>query len=133
MAKMENESSKTNTLTLLLRDSYGGPETPEIQIIKEPSTLKTFFSKINRTRKPGLAVPKIDFAKEMVIILCSGERSGDLMPSLYLGEETHEQMIIGVKEENDQEKLGSTAVTAPFCVYKMPLTHKEVTFRKNGD
>lgn len=122
-----NNEDMSNELTLLIKDSYSGVSTPEIQIIKEPTSLKGFFSKINKTRKPGLAVPKIDFTKEMIILLCSGEQKGEAVTKLVMGKESVSNIIIEVKEEGNPN---STAITSPFYLYKMPLTDKEIVFEK---
>jgi len=130
--KKVTSSSKelNNELTLLIRDSYSGISTPEIQIIKEPTSLKSFFLKINKTRKPGLAVPKIDFTKEMVILLCSGEQTGDATTKIAKGKESSTNLILKVKKEDIIRKISSTAITSPFYLYKMPLTDKEIVFEK---
>ena len=51
-------------LELLLRDNYSGLKTPQILVIKEPTALRDFYSQINKTRKPGLAIPNVDFNSE---------------------------------------------------------------------
>lgn len=40
--------------------------------------LNTFYRDINKTRKPGLPVPQVDFSKEAVILVCSGALSEDI-------------------------------------------------------
>ena len=127
---IKNKSGE-HELVLLLSDMYSGQNLPEIQIIKEPATLQKFFTKINRTRKPGLAVPKIDFRKEIVIIYCAGEQLNVMSPFIEIKEETEHQIILNVLNKNISS-LNSTQeiATSPFCVYKLSSDHKAILFTK---
>ena len=52
----ENSTDTSNTsLTLLMSEEYSGLNEAETLIITNAKTLKTFFLKINRTRKIGRA------------------------------------------------------------------------------
>lgn len=135
-AVVENENSTdipTNTpLTLLMGEEYSGLSEAETLVITDAKTLKSFFSKINRTRKPGITVPNIDFSKEMVIIACSGEQmSGGSASILYVLEETDSKMVLSTKPENKEKGLGTSAITSPFRMYTMPVTDKEIAIEKN--
>ncbi len=69
----DDKKAGSEKLTLLLADNYSGSEVEETMIIKDAKALQRFYSKINRTRKPGLPVPDVDFTKEMILVHCSGE------------------------------------------------------------
>ena len=71
-------------LELLVRDDYSGTDEPESRVITDMKTLKGFFSKVNRTRKPGIPVPEVDFTKEMLLLVCSGERNDGLSPEIVI-------------------------------------------------
>jgi len=114
-------------LTFVAGDAYSGVETVETLIITSAKTLKKFYSRVNRTRKPGLPVPDIDFSKEMVVVYCSGAIASDSLPELYVFEETEDEILVGIKDDN--RKPSSSAVTTPFVVYRMPITDKEVLVR----
>lgn len=133
-AVVENENSTdtpTNTpLTLLMSEEYSGLNEAETLVITDAKTLKSFFSKINRTRKPGLTVPNIDFSKEMVIIACSGEQmSGGLASVLNVLEETDSKIVLSTKPENQEKGFGTNGITSPFRMYTMPVTDKEIGFQ----
>jgi len=113
-------------LILLLSDNYGGTEYPEIQIIKDQKALKKFFIEINKTRKPGLPVPQIDFTREMVVIYCSGKSQNITGSKLVLRNESDTEKILGVQSNENQETTPSSAIIFPFSVYKMPLTDKRI-------
>jgi len=128
----ENTGQKSDlkaetSMTLLLQDYYSGSETPETLVIKDVKALKAFFSKINRTRKPGLPVPEVDFSKHMVIIYCGGLRNDGGFPKLSLTAETDNQLVFKPTYPTVKDKSKFTAATSPFCVYKMPFTDKAIT------
>ncbi|MEX0290755.1 MAG: hypothetical protein AB3N14_16745 [Flavobacteriaceae bacterium] len=127
------KSGKTETvseeLTLVLSDNYGGAEQQEIQVIRSKGALKNFFTEINKTRKPGIPVPKIDFSKEMVVIYCSGKTTDAKIPGLYMISESDDKLTLGVKKQNLEETT-SSAVLVPFGLYTMAITDKEVVLEQ---
>ena len=117
-------------LTLLLQDNYSGMDVAETLVIKDVKGLKSFYSKVNRTRKPGIPVPEVDFTKEMILIHCSGEQMDGTQVTLSVEEENDLEVIIRTSVKKTQKSGTSSALISPFSVYKMPLTQKEVTFKK---
>ena len=117
-------------LTLLLEDNYSGSEVEETMIIKDAKALQRFYSKINRTRKPGLPVPEVDFTKEMILVHCIGEQMNGNQATLSIEEENKKEVIISTSHEKSKKSDTSSALISPFSVYKMPLTQKEISFRK---
>lgn len=115
-------------LTLILQDNYSGIDSSGTMIIKDSKALKSFYSKVNKTRKPGLPVPEIDFSKEMVLVLCSGTQNKGSLPSLKLKKETEDEIIFRTVQKTDGSKSVSTASISPFCIYKMPMTSKAIRF-----
>ena len=127
-ADLQSNMNPTTSLTLLLQDNYSGAETAETLVIKDAKTLKMFFAKINRTRKPGLPVPEVDFSKDMVIIYCGGVRKDNGLPKLSLKAETEGKMVFEPIYQNVQKGNLSSAATSPFCVYTIPFTDKDINF-----
>lgn len=125
-------TASDSPLVLLLQDEYSGFDVEETMLIKDQKRLESFYSKINRTRKPGLPVPTIDFSKEMVIVQCSGEQQYSAMPTLALSKETDFKVVLASKIEKETKNSSITVRTNPFCVYKMPLTTKKIVV-ENGD
>jgi len=127
---VENEKKvNQNELILILQDDHGGMIKTETLIIRDYKTLKRFYSKINRTRKPGLPVPIIDFTKEIVVIYCSGELNSNLISTLSISEVSADQLIL--QNTIQQKKQQSAGITiTPFSIYKMPLTTKEVVVKR---
>ena len=99
-------------------------------VIRDQKRLKSFYSKINKTRKPGFPVPEIDFSKEIVIVQCSGEQNYAGLPTLILSRETNSAVFLTSITEKETKDASITAMTNPYCVYKMPLTDKEIVVEK---
>lgn len=125
------EEDGSSDLILLAQDGYSGIEDFETLVVKDQKTLTAFYSKINRTRKPGLPVPKIDFANEMVIIVCIGEQLGEDLPDLIKKKENDQKIFLSINPHDSKKEDHTTLVSSPFCVYKMPLSSKEVEFIKD--
>ncbi len=116
-------------MELLTQDNYGGTELPETLVIHNGKGLQDFFSKINRTRKPGLPVPQVDFSKNMVLIYCPGAQRGGNTPKLTLVEESKTSLVFEPIKDMAIKTTASTAQITPFSVYKIPLTSKEISFK----
>jgi len=133
-AAMNNEEDTNihnEKLTLLLQDNYSGSDVSETLVIKDAKELKSFYSKINQTRKPGLPVPEVDFTKEIILVHCSGLRKSNVAPpSLSVLEETDEELVLETTNGKVEQKGGDSAEISPFSVYKMPLTSKKIIFKK---
>lgn len=125
-AEHSQDASANETIQLLVQDDYSGAEAPESLVIKNNKELRAFYAKINRTRKPGLAIPEVDFAEEMIIVHCSGERGDGAVPTLSLSNVTEDEMVFVAKNKDSDSK--TTAITSPFSLYKIPLTDKKIVF-----
>ncbi|MBS9463887.1 hypothetical protein KIM67_15810 [Flagellimonas sp. 389] len=126
------ESSEQDAdIVLIDQDNYSGILEYDAMVIKDTKSLNKFYSKINRTRKPGLPVPTIDFSQNMVVIICMGEQKGGGLPVLSKTETPEDKMIITVKIPDYQKnKSTSEIITYPFYLYKTPTVLKPVSFEK---
>ncbi len=125
----KSQTMVNNPLTFILDDSYAGTDTEETLVIRNEKSLRSFFSKINSTRKPGIPVPNVDFSTEMIVVYCSGTQQGNGMPRLEMLQETDTEMILQMSSEVTEKSKKSTATISPFSVYKIPLTTKSVVFK----
>ncbi len=118
--------------TLLAQDYHSGFQEYEASVIRDAKSLRSLYTEINKTRKPGLPVPKVDFSKEQVILLCLGKQQGDKTPILSKSEESEENILLAIAltSENEENQVDSPPVYYPFYVYKMPVTSKKVDFKK---
>lgn len=124
---MQNSDPSRNQLQLLVSDDYSGIVVSETLVITNRKELQSFYAKVNRTRKPGLPLPDVDFEKELILITCGGERNDGSLPILSVKEETTSQMVLLTQLQVDKT-YNSQAYTSPFSIYKMPLTDKEIIF-----
>ncbi|WP_108424751.1 hypothetical protein [Flagellimonas amoyensis] len=123
----KNMGEEIQGLVLVEQDGYSGVEVFEAREIRETKSLHRFYSQINKTRKPGLPVPMIDFSKEMVLLVCLGAQQGKPSVRLSKIKETDTEIFIGVVLEAKPQ--GPLATQTPFYLYKMPLVDKTVIFQ----
>ena len=123
-------SQEQPELMLILTDNYGGTEMPDFRVIRDMKSLRQFFVQVNKTRKPGIPVPEIDFEQEMVVLYCTGKTTNASIPGLYLKEDLPGQKVIGLRRESVKQKSGNEALMMPFSLYKLPLTDKEIVLKK---
>lgn len=119
-------------LVLLEQDGYSGIETFETKVIRDTKSLNKFYSQVNKTRKPGLPVPMVDFSQEMVLVVCLDEQQGEQAVFLSKTKETETEISITVQlsDVNNGESANAQAISYPFYLYKMPLTEKTITFQR---
>ncbi len=118
---------------LIVKETTGGPATPQILVIKEPMALKRFYSKVNQTRRPGLAVPSVDFTKEFVLILCMGtmQTTGHEVSINKLENDKGKTLKILVEEKHPDKNLKLPKVfNEPFSVYVIQGNYKNIEFEK---
>ncbi|MDP5062823.1 MAG: hypothetical protein NWP64_12950 [Maribacter sp.] len=126
-AQSSLQESNDTGMDLILNENYSGFEQEEYLLIKNQKELNAFYGKINRTRKPGLTPPSIDFNTEMILIWC-GDSSASNYADLELSEKAdylqiHKMKAIASKEEN-------TFIVSPFSMYKLPLSTKTLKIIK---
>lgn len=122
--KVEQDSG----LTLLVQDNHFFTEAMETEVIRDDKTLRSFFSRVNKTRKPGLSVPSVDFENEMVLTVCMGEQKNGKAPLLQVLENNESELVLGIITK-ETAKTNTTTISYPFCVYKMPISRKEIRFQ----
>ncbi len=124
----KNMTTSNGAIVLLLEENYSGLNTSENIIIKNQKSLNNFFSKINRTRKPGIPVPVVDFKKETLVVLCSGELESSKTIDVELVLETEEE--IQLKTVYKKNKTELKAIISPFKIYKIPVSNKKISFKQ---
>ncbi|MDF0708319.1 hypothetical protein [Flagellimonas okinawensis] len=118
-------------LVLVDHDDYSNVEYFDTLIIRDTKSLRKFYTGVNKTRKPGLPVPMIDFSSDMAIIVCLGEQQGKYAPMLSKLSETDQELSLALEliQEEGQKDTTVEPVYFPFYLYKMPLVDKTVTFQ----
>ena len=131
-AKDSLESGNSLELTLLVTDNYGGSESADFQVIRDMKTLEKFFAHVNKTRKPGLPVPQVNFDQDILILYCPGQRMRGGTPGLIMKENMPQKIVFMQEVMDPEKKMGIEALTMPFSLYKLPLTEKELVFEKEN-
>lgn len=125
---VENTHQQSDSrLVLLVQDAFLPVDSLQTHVITDAKTLNAFFRTVNKTRKPGLPVPLVDFGNEMVLVACMGKMEGDVEPKLAILEENQEQLVVDI--EINKKSATPSINTYPFCVYKMPKTEKSIYFK----
>ena len=122
-----SQESANSPLNFVMQDNYAGAETPVTHVIKSQKELAKFFSGVNRTRKPGIPVPEVDFSKHLVVIYCAGNAGNGTIPTLKVAEATGAEMILEMT--NKTADKGKSNTVSPFSLYTLPLTPKTISFR----
>src|SRR5690606_26060953 len=102
-------------LVLLEQDGYSGIETFETRVIRDTKSLNKFYTQINKTRKPGLPVPMVDFSQEMVLVVCLGKQQGEPSVTLSKSNETTTDLTVIVQLSNSSkaESVNPQPITNP--------------------
>ena len=121
-------------MVLIAQDAYSGIMEYQKMVIRDTKSLNKFYSQINKTRKPGLPVPMVDFTTEMVVVLCMGEQRGKRVPQLSKSGETEDKVLLTIElpSLDKQDKKEILPVSYPFYLYKMPYSSKNIDFQKLG-
>jgi len=118
-------------LTLIEHQNFTNIDSFGTRVIRDTKTLGKFYKQINKTRKPRLSVPMVDFSKEMLILVCLGEQHGEKTTVLSKLKETDQEMLIAIEVHNvSEEEMSIQPIYFPFYLYKMPLVDKTVVFQK---
>ncbi len=128
------DSGEKDDMILIAQDGYSGIAEYETMVVRDVKSLNKFYATINKTRKPGLPVPVIDFSKEMALIVCLGEQKGLKTPELSKTIESENEVLITIEmvPPNETKNTENQFVSYPFYVYKVPYTSKVISFQKMG-
>ncbi|WP_139297740.1 hypothetical protein [Flagellimonas zhangzhouensis] len=115
----------------MAHDDYSNISEYQTQIIRDQKSLQKFYSQVNKTRKPGLPVPMVDFSKDMLILVCLGEQHSHKNVVISKAKESNEEIVLKVKvlEETAQGDISIQPMYYPFYLYKMPLVDKNFTLQ----
>ncbi|MHA7864094.1 hypothetical protein [Flagellimonas marinaquae] len=119
-------------LVLLDHDNFTTIDTFQIREIRDFKTLNKFYREINKTRKPGLPVPMVDFTKDMLVLVCLGEQQGkkEVALSQLRQNETETWIAVDVWDVQQEDAVSIQPMYFPFYLYKMPLVDKTLQFQR---
>ncbi len=132
LADKESDTQASSAITMLMTDNYGGTENEEIQVIRSKGELDKFFIQVNKTRKPGIKPPSIDFTKNTALIYCPGKTRQKPSMELQSSQKDDQRITISPVNAEVNDKQESTAVISPFGLYILPLTDKEIVLKTDS-
>ena len=119
-------SENTAKMELILEENYSESDEEQLVVIKNQKGLEEFFGKVNRTRKPGIPIPQIDFGKDMLLVWCGGEKVS--FPTELQFQDTPNGILVQ-RNIITKKVLEQNAIVNPFKIYKMPITSKSINFQ----
>ncbi len=133
-AQKETPSQGDPDIVLVAQDGFSGITEYEAGAIKDVKSLNKFYSRINRTRKPGLPIPVVDFSTEMVIVVCLGAQKQEMAPVLTRLDESDTALSLTLELSSVPAEKNQVAemISYPFYIYKMPRTSKKLDIHKKG-
>ncbi len=114
------------SLHLELQDYYGGFETDTAWTVKNEKGLQGFMAQVNKTRKPGLPIPKIDFSKRVVLIACGGTGSPGPFTGLVCAEDSDTEIHFTMIHDRAEHREAGGLVS--FYIYSLPVPSKSIVF-----
>lgn len=119
-------NGENEVMELILSGDYSGVEEEQLLKIDDQVAFEEFFGQINRTRKPGIPIPYIDFEKKSVLIRLKGTSTNN-EPDVTLGRSSNDTLVL--KKIISGSSKESTAVLTPFFIYSIPKTTKDLKIR----
>lgn len=123
--KSQKSNSKIDDdLVLILEDAYFPVDETFSLVINDEKSLTDLFAKINKTRKPGLKMPKIDFNRSTLLFFAAGAQKGTDKVKLNKKSETEGTVVMSIEKVKD--KSSNEIVSYPFCLYELPKKDKQI-------
>lgn len=114
-------------LTPLLVDDYGGREEEGLEVIRSAKDMQALFARINRTRKPGLPVPEVDFQSRQVIVYFPGKGKHDAKEIDLVRTQSADGVVLQARKRKTAKSEDSAAIVAPVLIYTMARTEGSVS------
>ncbi|MEM8937791.1 MAG: hypothetical protein AAGC64_00420 [Bacteroidota bacterium] len=130
-AVVEDNAQNDSRITLIDTDDYSGIYDAETTVIRDIKSLSKFYAQVNKTRKPGLPVPTIDFTKHTVLAICAGEQRPNNTMVATIGDEDENKLLVNLKSQKNTNSgdISITVITHPFYLYQIPFTEKTIEFK----
>ncbi|RRQ48862.1 hypothetical protein DZC72_14470 [Maribacter algicola] len=120
---MLQDNDENNEMELILSGDYSGVEKEQLIKIDDQVAFEEFFGQINKTRKPGIPIPDIDFETKSVLLRLKGTSTNN-KSDIALGISSNETLLFNKIKTNSRNE--TTAVLTPFFIYTIPKTTKSL-------
>lgn len=115
----------------LITASQSNIESPQQSIIRSQEELETIFSEINKTRKPGIPIPEIDFNKQIIAFVNLGQTSTGgytVTVDKILMKKEKVVIYVGGKSPKPNENV-TMMLTTPFTMVKLNKQILPIVFK----
>ena len=127
----KQEIEKEVTYELIESQSHGGYRNGQFQTIANQLDLKSLYTHLNLSRKPGLSLPEVNFETESIIALFMGEKmSGGYVIKIKSIQRINTNKIEIQIEETKPGDIATMAITSPFSIYKISIPNAKTSFSK---
>jgi hypothetical protein len=118
-------------LELIEHDAVGPFLSEETQVVRDVKSLRKIYTEINKTRKPGLPVPDVDFSKDMLLLVCLGEQNAKKTVLMSILNASDRETVIAIEPiaVKSAQKEVSESIIYPFYLYKLPIIDTPVSFQ----
>ncbi len=127
------KSKKTTKMfETLIEAQVNGFTNPQIWVIKEPKALQKIYKKINTSKKPKYALPKVDFNTATIVAIFMGEKNtGGYSVKVTSVVENENEITVKIKETHPKpNEIVTMIITQPFTIVKINNTNKPVEIVK---
>lgn len=115
-SKASVDSNNIDGLKLILKGDYSGLELEKTWVIKNSVDLEQFFGVLNRTSKPGLSIPNIDFEREHILVRLKGISTNNA-PDIKSIKNLGDTIVLKMKKLESLKQEG--ALLTPFFIYSV--------------
>ncbi len=122
----ELQNSNETSMQNILNENYSGFEEEDYFLIRDQEALNTFYGKINRTRKPGLVPPVVDFTQNMLLVWCGDSKTSNFV-DLEINE-SDDSLIVHKLES--KAKKQNKLIVSPFSIYNLRLSSKSLKVQR---
>jgi len=129
--KKEVQNSSIVSFKKITNQSHGGSKEELYLIISNQKELQKVYAQINMFRKPGLAIPSVNFKNEKIIALFMGQKNtgGYMIEIDTIISKKDASIEIKIKETIPNNDMVTMAITHPFSIYLL-YSNAKISFKK---
>lgn len=127
-SSVTNDLQHSNEISMqnILNENYSGFEEEDYFLIRNEEDLNTFYGKINRTRKPGLIPPVVDFTQNMLLVWCGDSKTSNFV-DLEINESADSLIVHKLKSKTEKQ---DNLIVSPFSIFKLRLSAKSLKIKQ---
>ncbi|WP_139278112.1 hypothetical protein [Pseudozobellia thermophila] len=128
----ENGPDPEAAISLVVSDYHQVVGNERTWVIKNRKELQKFYSELNKTRKPALPVPKVDFGQNMLLVHFYQASDSGTPPRLSVLRKTGDTLFLA-ERGNGPSHRGGREKLVPFSIYLMPKSEGTIVVEPRID